>query len=134
MPDFKSNHGFTIRQSSLADPVLLNAVRRIVRSEMGKGFPAGRSLPSGEETIVYTGPLTAPTSFAIFYETETGICWLDLLWVAPRGRRKGLASALIDVVETIAETEMKLDRLAFGTIAENAAMRALAEKRTGWRL
>lgn len=134
MKTFESGAGFDIVQTTLADPVLRQAVSEIVRAELGKGFPAGRALPTGEELIVHTGPKLRPTSFAIFFDTDEGYCWLDLLWVDPSHRRQGLATALIDVVEIITETELKLDRLDFGTIAENEAMQSLVKKRTGWRL
>jgi len=68
--------------------------------------------------------------FATFYETTDGRLWLDLLWVEPAWRRRGVGRQLLEAVRQAARAR-NLAGVAQGHAEHNAPMLALM-RREGW--
>ncbi len=88
-------------------------------------FVLFRTDPTGKELLIWMAqtPVSKPVAFATFYEAKPKSVWLDLIWVAPEHRRKGLAKAMLLNVNAISK-RMGMHQIEFGTILDNAAMRS----------
>lgn len=105
-------------------PTIFAAVISALRvGQMAGDFPTGRTDPTGDELVIWIGQPDAVIGFATFYEAKPGTMWLDLIWVAPEHRRKGLSKALLMRVLDISRRG-KISSIQFGTMLDNAAMQA----------
>ncbi|MCW5727230.1 GNAT family N-acetyltransferase [Parvibaculum sp.] len=116
----------------LANPVgeiadLLAATRRGLAAAQKEGaITTLRADIDGGEACLYVGLASAPLAFATFYDAGLGRVWLDVLYVRPGFRRKGLGRALLAEVER-QSAGSGFKHLLFGTGFDNRAMRELVE-------
>ncbi|MBX3488888.1 GNAT family N-acetyltransferase [Parvibaculum sp.] len=116
----------------LANPVgeiadLLAATRRGLAAAQKEGaITTLRADIDGGEACLYVGLASAPLAFATFYDAGLGRVWLDVLYVRPGFRRKGLGRALLAEVER-QSAGSGFKHLLFGTAFDNRAMRELVE-------
>jgi len=85
---------------------------------------ADRKPPAADHAIVWCVDAHDIVGFATFYDVDLERLWLDVLWVDPRHRRRGIAKALLTAVR---ERSSASYRIMLGTDVDNAAMRRLAE-------
>jgi GNAT superfamily N-acetyltransferase len=111
------------------DRQIFNYVLEGFRQGIAAGaFPQDRWAPTGGELCAYALFAHQPVGFATFYrpDEERPLVWLDLVWVAPRMRRRGFGRRLVArVVEACASDGIKTIR--FGTDLDNAGMRLIGE-------
>jgi GNAT superfamily N-acetyltransferase len=106
--------------------VFMDAAARILRSGIDEGaFPADRSPPSGE--VIWAGERNDPFGLAtLLHDPAVGL-WIDLLWVTPTVRGRGVGSALIAKAADIAR-ERAIPGLSFGALFTNVGMTKFALK------
>jgi len=96
----------TIRLAVHADAP---AIARLSRAHIEQGLPwrwrterVLRALRDPDTNVVAVGPTGHPHAFAIMRYADDGDAHLLLLAVAPRWRRRGVASALLEWLEAVA--------------------------------
>ncbi len=110
------------------NPALSLSVARLYAKAVKAGeMDKRRQPPNGSECIVWIGEPHLPIAFATFYEPESrvGTLWLDVMYVVPAQRRKGLARLLILTVTEEARRLGYAD-LMLGTASTNQPMQSLA--------
>jgi GNAT superfamily N-acetyltransferase len=114
------------RTMSLAsEPFLLENVMIGLRTGQCDGeFPRHRPDPDGHEVVAYVGQSIAPLGFVTMYPVSDTRLWVDLLYVLPPVRRRGIGRALLAEVRRFA-AEQGLSRIEFGTLTSNKPMLAL---------
>lgn len=118
---------------SLSDNAsVLSFIRQALEDGQAAGdFPKeNRPGPTGYEHASVIWERDTLIAFATFYYPHRSTAWLDLLWVHPSFRKRGLGQTLINHVLTTARRD-GVAHLSFGTLASNTPMRHLAE-RTGF--
>lgn len=90
-------------------------------------YPAGRRVPDGNEQCwIVTDKAGELVGFATHYIPDnTGLMWLDLLYVDWDVRRQQIGRELIALVSGTAR-EQNCNRVEWGTGIENAPMNALS--------
>jgi GNAT superfamily N-acetyltransferase len=96
-------------------------------------FPEDRNDPTGSEScILAETEFGVPVGFVTFYKPEgdahRGCLWVDLLWVEKTHRRMGVGTAMLERVVAMGQADPDIDRIEFGTGADNAAMQALGAR------
>lgn len=115
------------------DALLFEAVQEYFAEGVKAGqFPSYREAPTGDESVLFVGSHAAPLAFATFFPVHTSGLWLDLFYVRPPHRRKGIGRHLLTGVKSWAH-EHDFDRVLFGTLSTNSAMLGLA-RATGFGL
>lgn len=89
-----------------------------------------RPAPSGDDSVVVALNVGNFAGFATYCPSTGKQLWLDVLWVEPDYRRRGIAMQLLHEVELTARRR-HFRGVALGHETGNAAMIALME-RTGW--
>lgn len=124
-----------------SNPQVYSAVMSAYRASQSAGdFPMDRDDPTGEERVVWatlpeekhdwSGRVISTETvvgFATFYEVSNDRMWLDLLFVAPEHRRRGLARELLLLVRDASIRWGSL-RLLFGTGLANLPMNRFADR------
>lgn len=93
-------------------------------------FPADRHVPTGTESCAfYALDDVEPIAFATFYQPQDDrpFYWLDLLWVEPEFRGRGIGGELVSFISDRA-TLAGMDRIEFGTLVGNDAMLRFARQ------
>lgn len=110
-----------------AVPGLLDETRAMLKSAIAEGvIPASRPDITGDEDVVFSGGLPEHGGFAIWFPTENGRAWLDILYVVPSDRHTGIGSRLVEAVLRRAR-DAGLAGIDFGTLLANAPMQQMAE-------
>jgi len=114
-----------------ADPRARTFIHDRTRQAQLAGAIPDRAMPEDDSmaTIAVT-PSNHWAGFATWYETNTKQLWLDVLWVDPAWRRRGVAMRLLEAVRQ-ASRQAKLRGVATGHFEGNAPMVALMQ-RAGW--
>ena len=109
---------------------LMAAVKRLFNAGRAEGAFAvyGREVPTGNESVVWIGEPGNPEGFATAVDIEGGRVWVDLLYVQPEFRRRGIATALVEAVAADAARRGRSDVL-FGSMVGNVAMIAFSAAR-----
>jgi GNAT superfamily N-acetyltransferase len=86
-------------------------------------YPAGRRVPNGDEHCwIVFDRMGNPVAFATHYAPDnTGLMWLDLLFVDWDVRRQGMGAELVALVSSKA-SEQGCNRVEWGTNVNNFAM------------
>lgn len=105
-------------KSTLPEEVTADAWQRVLEGDPQFGLAA----EDGGELIGFAHCLLHPSTWSM-----TGYCYLEDLFVAPRGRGKGAGRALIEAVFRIAD-EHGCDRVYWHTQESNAVARALYDR------
>ncbi|MEH6691311.1 MAG: GNAT family N-acetyltransferase [Pseudorhizobium pelagicum] len=93
-------------------------------------IPTDRESLTGEEEVIIARQLTHDgyinAGIAVFYlpENYDGL-WLDILYVKPEYRRRGIGRVLVSLVRQVA-IDAGHDQFGLGTMLHNAPMLALA--------
>lgn len=91
-------------------------------------YPAGRRVPNGDEQCWIVLDDEMPVAFATHYVPDnTGMMWLDLLFVEESHRRHGIGAELVALVESKG-WEQSCNRVEWGTGTGNEAMNSLSSK------
>jgi GNAT superfamily N-acetyltransferase len=111
------------------------AVRTWVRRSCLRMIQAGtvptRPMPTDDSGIAWIKTAAGDLAgFATYYETTANSLWLDLLWIEDAWRRRGMATALLNMVTAMAIAK-RLDSVELGHVTYNAPMVALMKKH-GW--
>lgn len=107
------------------------AVLAMLKIEQGAGtIPADRNEPGEADLVLYIGEEREPEAVATFYFIGNKRMWFDLLMVHADHRGKGLGTALLAAFVAAAK-ERGCTGAELGTLADNEAMRGLAEY-NGW--
>ncbi|WP_162249083.1 GNAT family N-acetyltransferase [Mesorhizobium sp. Root157] len=121
---------FKLVEADLSDPVVLNVANLFVLWGQDEGtIPADRC-PIDENEEAIFACVDAPVENgivggAIFYQPEGhDMLFLDILYVSPVDRRKGIGGALVRRICAIA-AERGLAKVEFGTLVTNQRMQAL---------
>lgn len=109
--------------------------RTFVHDRLGQAQAAGlipqRKPPADDSGVaIAVAPSDHWAGFATFYETTDGRLWLDVLWVEPDWRRRGVGRQLLEAVRHAARS-CDLAGVALGHAEHNAPMLALM-RRAGW--
>lgn len=123
---------FRYDHCSLELPDRLYAANRMMLKAMHAGdVPKPRSPLVGIENAIFAfshdKPLDAIAVAAFYQPDGTEIAWLDLLYVLPEFRRRGIGAELLRRVHAQVY-QMGLPELQLGTLAGNLPMQALATK------
>ncbi len=116
--------------SRLGDrPELLAAVTAGFQA-LGAEWPQlmPRDPPPEDCAVAYCGPAERPDGFAAFQQGSHGRVWLDVLWVQPECRRRGIGGSLLDAVVHACRAEGGISWIDFGTALANTPFRNLAVK------
>jgi ribosomal protein S18 acetylase RimI-like enzyme len=105
-------------KSTLPEEVTADAWQRVLEGDPQFGLAA----EDGGELIGFAHCLLHPSTWSM-----TGYCYLEDLFVAPRGRGKGAGRALIEAVFRIAD-ERGCERVYWHTQESNAVARALYDR------
>lgn len=102
------------------------------RAAQAEGHIPPRPLPRNDDAVVVALDGETFAGFATYHPTDDNRLWLDVLWVEPGHRRRGIATRLLDEVERAARLG-KCRGVCLGHEPYNAAMAALMQ-RTGWEI
>ncbi len=107
-------------------PQVFDAILDSLAAAQAAGdMPARHAPPPRESSIVFwIGTKRGLTAYASVFEPFDGVIWLDVLWVAPAYRGRGLGKAMVATVAAIAR-DNGMKKMEFGTQPENAGMRGL---------
>ncbi|HEV7278429.1 MAG TPA: GNAT family N-acetyltransferase [Devosiaceae bacterium] len=108
------------------DPEIAAWVADSLREGQRRGFFSLRCELSGAESCAVIGvDGTETAGFATFWHPRVGhdFVWIDLLWVEPPFRRRGIGTALI---KAVLQAHAAPFRIGFGSLVGNAPMHALA--------
>jgi predicted GNAT family acetyltransferase len=102
----------------------LEAVLRQFHGAVEEGAFAvmDRKPPTGNEWAVWAGDIASPIGFATYVEAGAGNTWLDLVYVEPAHRRKGVGGALVAAVAQSAQC-IGCSALVLGIAVGNLSMR-----------
>jgi GNAT superfamily N-acetyltransferase len=119
----------TIHRELWQDAWRIEAERFFAAMEAEGALPTREPISGGEDCIfamAVTGQAWRPVGMATHYQPEGwDALWLDLLYVEPAYRRRGVARRLIAEVVSRADL-LGLPRVEFGTMIDNGPMQALA--------
>ncbi|WP_421358159.1 GNAT family N-acetyltransferase [Agrobacterium rosae] len=109
--------------------------QRCMEKAQAEGMvPADRSPLNGGETAIIARFATQDgflnQGISVFYEADTGLIWLDLLFVEPEYRRRNIGWHLLEATRSFA-VQQRFQEIALGTMASNAPMRGLMMKAPG---
>ena len=112
------------------------AVRTLVldrfRAAQSDGVIPPRPAPEDDDPLVTALAGETIAGFAVYQLCTHKRVWLDVLWVEPAFRRRGVGTQLLHEVE-LATRRLRYRTVCLGHEQDNAAMVSLME-RTGWQV
>jgi len=117
------------RVHSLDEPEAFAIATRLTAQGQEEGaIPRDRAPLTGCEDAFFAYEGGTVVGCAVFWNPEgRPFLYLDILFVAPEHRRRGLGAGLLDAVAAEA-AELGLTEIHFGTMLANAPMQALGRK------
>ncbi len=97
--------------------------------ELGKAegvFPVHRDEPTGDEMVVVALLDGDPIGFVTTYMPKDDLTWIDLVWVDPAHRRKGLGSEMMRIA--VLHARKVAPAVGLGTMTMNLPMQELVKK------
>lgn len=117
-----------LRVVSLEDeePIMTDMARQmLLAAKVSGAIPEDRADIVGTEFAVFAMDGPSYVGMATFYEPEPCLYWLDVLYVLPAYRRRGIGRQMVEAVVAEAR-EAGAATVQCGTMASNSAMHALA--------